>query len=416
MTTEPTEMRGKITPEGLQAMRSRIGVLTPVGSALLFNTEAHPDTMRRTAWCYGDDNPLFGDPEYGKQTRWGSVIGPPTYFAGLNAGPAKLPGDVRKAGSGALVGVPNYHSGSDQEWFRPIYPGDRLRSHLYIDAVEEKASAFGGGRAVIVYHRNEQVNQRDELVRVSRSWFFHVEREASEKAGKYMSVEPKVYTQDELDEIDRVYEEESRRGADTRYYEDVEEGMEMPTMVRGPLCATDLICWHVGMGFQGFGVAPLRIGFKNRRRIPAFYTKNDYGFWDCAMRVHWEDERARRVGNPRAYDYAGMRTSWLIHYATNWMGDDGFLWKQSDQARKFNYHGDVQWVKGKVTGKHVKEHRGVVELEVWCENQRGEITSPGTASVLLPSRERGPVAIPIREAAPTPRRNDFSMDIPGCVW
>jgi hypothetical protein len=30
---------------------------------------------------------------------------------------------------------------------------------------------------------------------------------------------------------------------------------------------------------------------------------------------------------------------------------------------------------------------------VWCENQRGEITTPGTAVVLLPTRE-APVTLP----------------------
>jgi hypothetical protein len=31
---------------------------------------------------------------------------------------------------------------------------------------------------------------------------------------------------------------------------------------------------------------------------------------------------------------------------------------------------------------------------VWGENQRGETTTPGHATVLLPSREHGPVRLP----------------------
>ena len=419
MTTETTEMRGKITPEGLQAMRNRIGVLPGRGgTGMGFTSEAHPDTIRRFAWSYGDDNPLFADPKYGPKTRWGGTIAPPGYSPGglPGRGAEKIPDHVRAAGRGALTGVPNYHSGSEHEWLRPIYPGDQTAGISFIEDVVEKRSEFGGGNAVIVYHRSESYNQRNELVHVGRSWFFHVEREASESAGKYMKVTPKVWTQEELDEVDAVSEKEFRRGADTLFFEDVQVGMDMPTMVKGPLCNTDIICWHIGHGIQGFGVAPLRLGYLNRKRIPAFYTKNDYGFWDAAMRVHWEDERAKRVGNPRAYDYGAMRTAWINHYCTNWMGDDAWLWKETDQARKFNYHGDIQWVRGKVVSKRIEEDRNVVELEVWCENQRGEITSPGGASILVPSRERGPVVIPVREVEPTPLRNEFSADVPASVW
>jgi hypothetical protein len=35
-----------------------------------------------------------------------------------------------------------------------------------------------------------------------------------------------------------------------------------------------------------------------------------------------------------------------------------------------------------------------VDLELWGTNQRDELTTPGHASVLLPSRERGGVRLP----------------------
>jgi hypothetical protein len=38
--------------------------------------------------------------------------------------------------------------------------------------------------------------------------------------------------------------------------------------------------------------------------------------------------------------------------------------------------------------------RPAVELEIWGENQRGEITTPGHATILLPSAEHGPVRLP----------------------
>ena len=409
------EMKGKITPEGVQLMRNRIGVLIPEPPP--FNTQAHPDTIRHYANGLGDDNPLFCDDDYAKGTRWGGIIAPPMYVATMAKTIAgKIPPAVRKAGAGALNGVPNYLSGMNWEWLRPILPGDSVHTSYFIEDVVEKRSEFGGGKAVVVHHRKEHVNQRAELVAIQRYYFFHVEREASEKTGKYMAIEPKVYNQEEIDEIDAAYEQEFRRGAATLYWEDVDVDMDMPVVAKGPLSNVEIISWHIGTGWGVFRVAPLRLGYYNRKRIPAFYPKNDYGFHNPAQRVHWEDDRAKKVGNPRAYDYGAMRTSWIVNYLTNWVGDDGVVWKVSDQARKFNYHGDIQWVKAKVTGKRQDGPRFAVDLDVWCENQRGEIASPGNATVLLPSRDGGPVAIPTGDSAPTPLKNDHLAVTPGSVW
>jgi hypothetical protein len=77
------------------------------------------------------------------------------------------------------------------------------------------------------------------------------------------------------------------------------------------------------------------------------------------------------------------------------MGDDAWLWKLDCQFRKFNYVGDTHWMRGKVTASYLAEgDRPAVDLEIWGENQRGEITTPGHATVLLPSREHGPVRLP----------------------
>lgn len=410
-----SEMGGKITPEGIQAFKNRIGVLIPSPDPWV--TETHLDSVRHFAYSYGDDNPLFTDPAYGKSTRWGSVIAPPMLVSCMGETEVrKIPHEVRRAGAGALTGVPNYQSGSQWEWLRPMKPGDRVRQRYFISGVEEKRSEFGGGKAVIVSQRHEYINQRDEVAAVFSAYFFHVERAASEKKGKYMAVEPKVWTQDELDQVDEAYEKELRRGRETLYWEDVTAGMTMPVMVKGPLTTLDIICWHMGRGFGIFRSGPLRLGYLNRKRIPTFYVKNDYGHYDVAQRVHWDDGRARKVGNPRAYDYGAMRTAWIMHYLTNWIGDDGFVWKESDETRKFNYHGDAQWVKAKVTGKRQEEARNVVDLDVWCENQRGEVTTTGRASVLLPSRTGGPVVIPATDVKLTPLRTPYAVDWPGCVW
>jgi hypothetical protein len=52
-------------------------------------------------------------------------------------------------------------------------------------------------------------------------------------------------------------------------------------------------------------------------------------------------------------------------------------------------------MRGRVARKYLAEGgRPAVDLELLGENQRGELTTPGRASILLPSREHGPVRLP----------------------
>ena len=61
------------------------------------------------------------------------------------------------------------------------------------------------------------------------------------------------------------------------------------------------------------------------------------------------------------------------------MGDDAWLWKLECEFRKFNYVGDTQWLRGHVVRKYLADgDRPAVDLELTAENQRGEVTTPGT--------------------------------------
>ena len=90
-----------------------------------------------------------------------------------------------------------------------------------------------------------------------------------------------------------------------------------------------------------------------------------------------------------------MRETWLIHLCTDWMGDDAWLWKLDCEFRRFNYVGDTQWLGGTVVRRYLTEAgQPAVDLDLTMTNQRGEETTPGHASILLPSREYGPVRQP----------------------
>lgn len=92
------------------------------------------------------------------------------------------------------------------------------------------------------------------------------------------------------------------------------------------------------------------------------------------------------MGVPAAYDFGPQRVSWLAHLLTDWMGDDGFLKSLQVRVTRFNLWGDVQFIKGKVLEKFRHGDDGMVKVEVWAENQRGQVTAEGHAEVVLPSQ------------------------------
>ena len=291
-----------------------------------------------------------------------------------------------------------FHSGNDSRFYGPVLPGDVLDRTQVVAEVEDKPSEFAG-RSVIVTNKLTWANQRGEVVSDQRKWFVHAERRSvkdrAAEAPRPPKDQPASYTDEQLSEIEAAYDAEYLRGPDTLWYEDVEVGASLPTMVKGPLTVTDLINMHMGGGWFGYGNPPLRLAFENRKKLRGFYTKNEFGAWDVVQRVHWEPELARKVGVPAAYDIGPMRWAWLQHYCTNWGGDDAWLFRVRGEFRKFNYMGDTTWITAVVTDKRVDADLGaVVDIEVAGTNQRGQQNINGWATFLVSSRERGPVRLP----------------------
>lgn len=399
MAGEPETQRpsAKITDEGIAKMRERIGVLVPQGAP--FNLEASLDGIRHFTNGYGDDNPLYCDPGYGSSTRWGSQVAPPLFLATMGMSEIReMRPEIRARGAHALAGVHEFFSGDEWEWFRPVLPGDRMTKRYYLYAVEEKGrSAMGGGRSVITRYRADYTNQRGELVAVDRYLFVRVERDAATKSAKYTGTKLAGWSREELDALDEEYAAQAPpRGREVRYWEDVNAGEELPALPKGPLVVTDTIAWMRGWGG---GIHNSRLAWKHRKGHPAFYTRDERGAWDVVERLHWDDGAARIIGNPAAYDFGRMRSAFLTHLLTSWMGDSAWLWKMQSEYRRFNFAGDMTRVRGRVTAKAIEDGRHVVDLDVWCENQRGEVTAPGNARVLLPSRAAGPVVLPEPAAA-----------------
>ena len=384
-----------LTDADIERARLLVGV-DVVSKHMEHITTATYDSIRNFTWGLGDDNPLYTTEDYGLNTRWGSQIAPNSMDQIIGAPMLgdPMPADVKAATKGVFRGIHVFVSGGSTEWYRPIYPGDRLYSYNGEESLEVKESEFAG-RSVIQVRRDVKLNQRGEVVSLHRVLRVLTERKTAKEKGKYSSIEPASYTDEDLERIDEVYAGEHRRGAEPRYYEDVAVGDPMPAMAKGPLTVTEIIAFHAGgYGFVPYGLKSSRLAYLNRMRIPAFFVKNEMGVPDVAQRLHWDSEWAKAIGNPMAYDYGVMRETWFHHYVTDWAGDDAFVVRQQDSMRKFNYQGDTQFLSGEVIGKREEDGQHLVDLTMTMTNQRGVETSFGEATVALPSREHGVALLP----------------------
>jgi acyl dehydratase len=389
---------GTITDEGVARLRARIGTAEPHPVPPHY-TLPTTDTFRHVAEAYGDGNPLWCDPGYAEGTRWRGPIAPPPLVGGDTLvgedEVTDLDGDTRALLKGdPLRGVQAFYSASAREWWAPLRPLRRVARRNALVAVLDKPSEFAG-RAVHEWTGQVFREVDGPLLAAQHRLMVRTERGGARERKKYDDVEPASYDDEAIDAIEAQYAAERPRGAEPRWWEDVVEGDEVGPLVKGPLTVTDMICWHVGMGMGLYGVKPLGLAAANRRRIPRFFRRDERGIPDVMQRVHWDPEFARRSGNPTTFDYGRMRETWLVHLCTDWMGDDAWLWKLDCEFRLFNYVGDTQWLRGTVARKYLAAgRRPAVDLDIACTNQRGEVTTPGHATVLLPSHGHGEVRLP----------------------
>jgi acyl dehydratase len=421
-------MRHDVTDDGIARMRRRAGYPNPTVRSgtrqLPWWTVTTPDAIRHFTNGYGDDNPLFVDPDYAATTRWGGLVAPPGFVA--EGGPhahreppvepegdaddvvegaepeawlrrlgRRIPDDLHQETKRALRGIQLFNSGNDTSYYAPFFVGDYVEGSAGgVHEVLAKDSEFSG-RSALVTNRVVSWNQHGTITAVNDTSFVHSARRKADGANKYASDEPAHYSDDDLAAIEAAYDAEYRRGADTLWFEDVEVGAPLPTMVKGPLVVTDLINHHMGWGWGPYGNGALRLGYENRRKMPGFYSRNTANAWDVIQRVHWDPDLAREVGVPMAYDIGPMRRAWAVHYLTNFMGDDAWLFHLHTEWRRFNYFGDTTWWSGSVTAKRTDDDLGpAIEVELTGTNQRGLVNSQATATILLASREHGPVDLP----------------------
>ena len=141
------------------------------------------------------------------------------------------------------------------------------------------------------------------------------------------------------------------------YWEDVQEGMEIPPLAKHP--TTQQLVKYAGASGD-------------------FYQ------------IHYDTAFAESTGLPGVIIHGALKNAFLAQLITDWIGEQGTLKKLSCQYRAMDVPDDTLSCKGTVTGKHQEGDEYLVECDIWLENGKAEKTTPGSATVSLPSRSTQP--------------------------
>ena len=137
------------------------------------------------------------------------------------------------------------------------------------------------------------------------------------------------------------------------YWEDVMEGMEIPPLTKHP--TTQQLVKYAGASGD-------------------FYQ------------IHYDTAFAQRTGLPGIIIHGALKNAFLAQLMTDWIGEGGALKKLTTQYRGMDIPGDNIFLKGTVTRKYVENGEHLVDCDIWVENGKGAKTTPGSATVMLPSR------------------------------
>ncbi len=137
------------------------------------------------------------------------------------------------------------------------------------------------------------------------------------------------------------------------YHEDVQVGAEIPSLKRAAT-TEQLVRYHGAAG--------------------------DY------HPIHFDYRYARSVGFPDVILQGMLKAGWLSQMITDWAGPKAWVKKFGTQFRQIDVPLDILTCQGKVTKKYIQDDEHLIDLEVWVQNGKGEVTVRGTATVRLPGR------------------------------
>ena len=357
----------KLDQEALAQAQAIVGV--PL-RRIQHNRLASSPAINRWAKSIGDRNPLWLDADYGASSALAQTVAPPCWLYSVD--------DTCLAPK--LPGFHVIYGGAEWEFYRWVGLGEEIVARCRLTKVEEKKGRFCGP---MVLQTGETLftDQQSRPVARAVSRVLRTPRPAAVAAGKYRDWTKHAYSQEVARSIEDAYDAEEVRGGRPRYWEQVDAGQRLPPIVRGPLTSEEIVQFicatRPSLGFRSF--------LRHRKRHPdAAFLDPETGSWESWEASMLRDEVASMFGFPFAHDAGIDRISWVGNLITNWMSDRGFLKSLAVTLTLPNVYGDATWCHGLVRRVYQQDDQHLVDLEVWCENQRGQRTAQGVATVVLP--------------------------------
>ena len=201
----------KVTDRALDDLRKRINVKIE-NTLEPWCHEATRDNIRHYAHGIGDDNPLWCDLKYAKESRHGDIVALPSFLFSCS-----------RIISGYVGGLPGVHAmwaGADWTWHKWVRRNDEITTEAWLKDLIEHDTQFSAAPCNRFIMSTSTIRTatccQKQIAGVSG-------RIATLRARKVPNTTPlkaksKRYTPEELSEIYALYRDEEIRGATPRYW------------------------------------------------------------------------------------------------------------------------------------------------------------------------------------------------------
>jgi len=347
---------------------------------------AGEDAIRNFCNGIGNVNPLYRSVDYARSSIHGGLTAPPHFLHAI-----AFQGLAQKRRLDYITG--NLYGGNRAQWFKTIREGDTF-TVISMPGEVKDITREGTALQFLSTLKTIYKNQKSETVAefTSSTIMFADPEGEGQGAPKRLRKAPESHYWSEADVNDwyRLMEEEEIRGANPRYWEDVNVGDQLaPThhfFTPAQAIAFFSGCaWFEDWRFRMLEAnANTSIGFEMSPDPKTGILELPDPWW------HIFDEVARREGMDRAFCPGRQMECWLATLITNWMGDVGFLKRLDCQFRALLFNGAKVTCRGEVVKKIVENEKHLVDLKVTLEDHDGVLPVPnGSATVILPSRSMG---------------------------
>jgi acyl dehydratase len=383
-TTEAKMPEAVIDDAMIESMKARAGVNLRIDHSVN-NEEATRIAVVKFAGGIGDINPLWTDGEYGTASDYAAPVAPPSFVIGCF--------------SGIQFGWPGlgaFHNATQARFYKPVYWGDKIAATCRYDGFTGPRPSNFAGQMVTDHFVNSYQNQDGEVVAEIDWQVVNFERgsaksrskDAAKDASKPKLELPHPWTEDEILAVEEQVLKEKPRGAESRFWEDVEIGEALQTLTKGPIGLTDEVAFIAGGGTPIPRLKAHAASLVDYQAHPAWSFRDPVmGSSEPIYAVHYNKSAANAMGVAFQYDVGFQRQCWQTQLLTHWSGDDGWVRDCSSQYRGFVYLSDVVTLGGEVIAKSVADDGTyVVEVSTFARNQRGVDVMPGSAVIELPTR------------------------------